>query len=319
VGGRRAEAAPLPLSSFRWNEVIFRSFQSGNLKQLDWLIFQSLRLPTTKRLYRFLDKRFYRRNRIDFDLRTFACEHIGMSKSYKPTELKRRLKPAIDELEEKGFLEPLSDEERYAFQAKGQWRILFIRGPYGREDAHPEPAAEAAALVEALTSRGVAAKVASELVATHPLNRVRIKLETFDWLVQNNDKRVERNPAGYLVAAIRADYRDPADWTAKAAKAAAREAERCAAEVERKKKVEAAAAERAEAERTAELRLRWESLTDSQREGITARVKSEHPGLRRWKAMLEPLCLAELERLLTTGEPIPTATTQGTLFGDGRS
>jgi hypothetical protein len=35
--------------------------------------------------------------------------------------------------------------------------------------------------------------------------------------------------------------------------------------------------------------------------------------------MLEPLCLAELERLLTTGEPIPTATTQGTLFGDGRS
>src|SRR6478735_9805523 len=28
-------AEPLPLSSFRWNEVIFRSFQSGNLKQLD--------------------------------------------------------------------------------------------------------------------------------------------------------------------------------------------------------------------------------------------------------------------------------------------
>ena len=34
-GSRRPSKAPLPLSSFRWNEVIFQSFQSGNLKQLD--------------------------------------------------------------------------------------------------------------------------------------------------------------------------------------------------------------------------------------------------------------------------------------------
>src|SRR6185312_11350612 len=30
----KAVKTPLPLSSFRWNEVIFQSFQSGNLKQL---------------------------------------------------------------------------------------------------------------------------------------------------------------------------------------------------------------------------------------------------------------------------------------------
>src|SRR6185312_11848556 len=29
-GGARADKPPLPLSSFRWNEVIFQSFQSGN-------------------------------------------------------------------------------------------------------------------------------------------------------------------------------------------------------------------------------------------------------------------------------------------------
>ncbi len=33
--GRPGDKTPLPLSSFRWNEVIFQSFQSGNLKQLD--------------------------------------------------------------------------------------------------------------------------------------------------------------------------------------------------------------------------------------------------------------------------------------------
>ena len=32
--------------------------------------------------------------------------------------------------------------------------------------------------------------------------------------------------------------------------------------------------------------------------------------------MLEPLCLAELDRLLTTGEPIPPTHTQPTLFPD---
>ena len=60
-GGSKADKPPLPLSSFRWNEVIFQSFQSGNLKQLDLEFYLKLRLPTTKRMYRFLDKRFYRR------------------------------------------------------------------------------------------------------------------------------------------------------------------------------------------------------------------------------------------------------------------
>jgi hypothetical protein len=58
-----------------WNEVIF---QSGNLKQLDLEFYLRLRLPTTKRMFRFLDQRFYRRNQLDFDLRVLACEHIGL-------------------------------------------------------------------------------------------------------------------------------------------------------------------------------------------------------------------------------------------------
>ena len=127
-GGTKADKPPLPLSSFRWNEVIFQSFQSGNLKQLDLEFYLKLRLPTTKRMYRFLDKRFYRRSRLDFDLRSLACEHIGLSRSYAPTELKRRLKPALEELEQLGFLEPLGPEERYSYVKRGCWKIIFIRG-----------------------------------------------------------------------------------------------------------------------------------------------------------------------------------------------
>src|SRR5215218_2331648 len=133
----KAEKAPLPLSSFRWNEVIFQSFQSGNLKQLDLEFYLGLRLPTTKRMFRFLDKRFYRRSRLDFDLRTLACEHIGMSRSYAPTELKRRLKPALEELEQLGFLEPLGPEERYSYVKRGCWRIILIRGKAAQSDEAP--------------------------------------------------------------------------------------------------------------------------------------------------------------------------------------
>src|SRR3954463_7827192 len=180
AAGRRprktgTEGDPLPLSSFRWNEVIFESFQSGNLKQLDLEFYLRLRLPTTKRMFRFLDKRFYRRWRLDFDLRTLACEHIGMSRSYAPTELKRRLKPALEELEQLGFLEPLSPEERYSWVARGCWRIILIRSQAAPADGPAAPS-EASALAEALAARGVTPRTAAELVAGHPHGRVRTKV-----------------------------------------------------------------------------------------------------------------------------------------------
>ena len=60
--------------------------------------------------------------------------------------------------------------------------------------------------------RGVTSKTAQELVETHPLGRIRTKIEVFDWLLRNEDKRVGKNPAGYLVASIRSDYQIPGDY-----------------------------------------------------------------------------------------------------------
>jgi hypothetical protein len=326
-GGKkaRAEGEPLPLSSFRWNEVIFRSFQSGNLKQLDLDFYLQLRLPTTKRMFRFLDKRFYRRDRLDFDLRTLACEHIGMSRSYKPTELKRRLRPALEELEQLGFLEPLAEEERYLWQGRGSWRIILIRGPRGREPSGASPADEAAELIEALTGRGVTPRTAAELVEAHPPGRIRAKLEVFDWLVKNEDRRVGKNPAGYLVASIREDYQAPEDFQPAGEAEQLAEAERLAAEAERRRQEKG----RAEAEvargREAELRARWEALPPPEREAIAAQVRAENPGLRRWKSMLEPLCLDALARRLSgegpraphpDGPKAKGAKNQPTLFPD---
>ncbi len=310
------DGEPLPLSSFRWNEVIFRSFQSGNLKQLDLDFYLKLRLPTTKRMFRFLDKRFYRRERLEFDLRTLACEHIGLSRSYAPTELKRRLKPALEELEQLGFLEPLSSEDRYAWVSRGCWRIILIRGPHGRESSEPSTVDEANELVELLMARGVASKTANELVEERNGSRIRTKIEVFDWMVKNGDKRVGKNPAGYLVASIRADYQAPEDYKPAAEAERLAEDERLAAEAERRRREKEQRDAEVAQHREADLRRKWEALPSTERDAIMARVKAENPGLKRWKSMLEPLCLAELGRRLDAGETAHPHETQASLFPD---
>jgi hypothetical protein len=320
--GPKPDKPPLPLSSFRWNEVIFQSFQSGNLKQLDLEFYLKLRLPTTKRMYRFLDKRFYRRSRLDFDLRTLACEHIGLSRTYAPTELKRRLKPALEELEQLGFLEPIGPEERYSYVKRGCWRIMFIRGCCVAPEVQGPTALsenQPAELIEALRTRGVTRRTAQELVDSHPASRIRTKIEVLDWLLRNADKRVGKNPAGYLVASIRSDYQAPGDYQTQTSgsKTPDRDSRQLKADSLRSQLMQQQARDEVQAQRdkARETRLRtaWERLTETERESILAAVKAENPGLGRWKKMLEPLCLAVLETRLTAAG---AGTSQKFLFPD---
>ena len=316
---RARESEPLPLSSFRWNEVIFRSFQSGNLKQLDLEFYLKLRLPTTKRMFRFLDKRFYRRDRLEFDLKILACEHIGMSRTYKPTELKRRLRPAIEELEELGFLKPLPEAERYSWQGRGVWRIILVRGPRGRDADETASSTERAELASALMKRGVSEKAASELVEAFSIDRIRSKMDVFDWLVKTTNKRVAKNAAGYLVQSIRDDYKAPEGYTAPDDAERLAETERHLAETERRRRLAEAAEADRQALHEADLRARWDALDDDDRAEITSLVKAANPGLRRLKSMLEPLCLAELERRLIAGGHLPKRPKQGRLFPEGKA
>ena len=314
-GPAKEVKTPLPLSSFRWNEVIFQSFQSGNLKQLDLEFYLRLRLPTTKRMFRFLDKRFYRRARLDFDLRTLACEHIGMSRTYAPTELKRRLKPALEELEQLGFLEPLSAEERYSNVKRGTWRIILIRGRYAQTEDAPPPTPEASELIEALKARGVSARAAVDLVEKFPAGRIQTKLEVFDWLLKNEDKRIGKNPAGYLVASIRADYQAPGDFPAAepvaplALTPIVETAETRRQSRARDQQREDDAETARETLREADLKAAWENLDDAERDEIVASVKAANPGISRWRKMIEPLCLTALETRLGQAR-------QKTLFSD---
>ncbi len=196
-------------SSFVWNEIVFGSFKSGYLKQIDFEFYKNLESAVSKRLYRFLDKRFYHRQRLEFDLRTFSCEHIGLSKNYHNGELKRVLTPAIRELEKLGYIETSSSEERFVRKARGEWGIVFAKA-----SKNTARLAESSPLVQALVDRGLSAASARRLVAQTSGDKVEEKISLVDWLAARSDPRVKKNPAGFLYRSIADDFALPEDYQA---------------------------------------------------------------------------------------------------------
>lgn len=199
----RSTNAEPPLSSFTWNEVLFRSFKSGYLKSIDLGVYHRLEYAAAKRMFRFLDKRFYHKSRWEFDLTEFACEHIGVSRNYDTGQLKRRLQPAIKELEAVGFLEALPTAQRFVKISRGQWKIIVVR------KSDPEiqkPTSERAELLKPLLLRGVTPSVAAQLVRDYPEEVIRAQLKALEELLAAKDRNSIRNPGGFIVRAIREGY-----------------------------------------------------------------------------------------------------------------
>ena len=112
-----------------WTQQFHQSLLNGNIKRLDLDLFFRLKTPTAQRMYRFLDKRFYNSDGVSMDLIEFACGHVGLTESDNVAILKRRLAPAIAELEAIGFLAPLPPEERFQKVKAGVWRVQFRAAP----------------------------------------------------------------------------------------------------------------------------------------------------------------------------------------------
>lgn len=116
------------LSSIEWSKVVFKSFQEGNVKNLNFQFYRELETPLSKRLFRFLDKRLHKKQALlEIDIEKLACDHVGLSRNYIIPEIKRKLFPAITELEQKGFLAPLPISKRFKQIGRGKWEVAFSR------------------------------------------------------------------------------------------------------------------------------------------------------------------------------------------------
>lgn len=264
----------LPSSQFTWNRIFLRSCQADNLKRLDLETYFALGSAVTKQMYRFLDKRFYSRPDWTFDLQEFALGHVGLSRNYTAAKIKEKLQPALAELESIGFLEPMGREERYMKVGRGRWKIALVRKasgpPAGAGEVQPVPPAPLGFL-EALTARGITPATAAELVAAHPEDSIRERIEVFDWLAGRMDRRISRNPGGYLAESIRKGYVAPKGFESTAGRA------RRLTEAEgRRREAEEAKRRAQEEQRTREeaqqarITAYWDSLPPGEQEKIRA-------------------------------------------------
>ena len=188
----RVRRGGLPFSSFTWNTTFIESCQADNLKRLDLDRYFAFRSAISKRVYRFLDKRFYLRAEWEFDLKEFAFEHVGLSRNYASNagKIKEKLQPALDELEGIDFLEPLPRDERYRKNGR-EWVIRLCR-PAGGTAPPPldVPAGERSTAAGVLVARGVTEATADDLARHFAPEAITAKVEVFDWLTDRKETPV---------------------------------------------------------------------------------------------------------------------------------
>jgi hypothetical protein len=309
----RRKASVSPPSYVHWTPQFFQSLASGNLKKLDLDRLFALNSPTAQRMYRFLDKRFYNADVVEMDLRDFACGHLGVTSSPNVAELKRRLAPAVAELEAIGFIEPAPSEERYHKYRKGIWRVRLRRtgsgsrpaGGTGASASSPAPAAAPSGFpavagrvpILSAADRGApqAAAARAVVVAFYRAWTPGVGSEPTEAELARARELVARHGGdGALglvepvVALLRLKFPD-----ARRFGAAVPYFEMAAAGARRREAADLEAAERrAQREEAARRRVEddafldvwtpaWEALGESEREAIRASVLAEHPYLAR--------------------------------------
>ncbi|HMB08509.1 MAG TPA: replication initiator protein A [Isosphaeraceae bacterium] len=285
-------------SSFTWGKKFFKSCRDGNLKRLDMSTYFALKSAISKQLYRHLDKRFYLRPEWTYDLRELAFEHVGMSRNYTAAKLKEKLRPALDELEGIGFLEPMSAADRYSKTGRGAWNIRLVRKLPPPAEAPPAetkpPEPEPTGLERELVERGVTRSAAADLVRDFPAERIRRQVEVVDWLRETKPKRI-KDLGAYLAKAIREDFATPAGFEGKAGRAARETAKRAALEREAEARKSKARAREIEAQ----IQAYWEALPPERRAALEAEALAGAAPADR--AAYEAALAPPVRRLLQAG------------------
>lgn len=210
--GRDADTKP---SFFIWSEVMFRSFQAGFIKKLNLDFYLDLKSAVSKRIYRFLDKHFWYRSRLQMNLFIFAHEKIGISRNYKHvSSIRQQLDGAFEELIKCGFISSVE------YVGKGRDAALVVCAAkqgsanqrmktQGLPEVEVVSGATAVNTREevqaALEQRGLDARQVTRLVADKDekqLQRMKLIMQHVDQLIASGSRLVSRSPKGFLYRAV---------------------------------------------------------------------------------------------------------------------
>jgi plasmid replication initiation protein len=313
VSGPRTAGKAL-LSWATWTQQFQQSLQNGNIKRLDLDLFFRLSSPTAQRMYRYLDKRFYNAPTLAMDLVEFACGHIGLTETNNVAILKRRLAPALEELEAIGFLARLPPEQRYQKVKAGVWRIHFqaasaqAAGP--GEVAPSEEVKRLPAGVEVTPAALAAAFYRQWDPTTQPTPGVR-DLEQAQAVLRAQGPEHALALLTCLVRVTRKEWPDCRSLSGAVQKylpeavkmyrqQQRREANKQAAE---RKKQQAAAVQASQTNAERLLQEAWAGLPEAEQALIRQRVLEKLGGSGAPAAFVQRLCLEELGRRLHPATP----------------
>jgi plasmid replication initiation protein len=180
----------------RFHPVFIRNYEAQYLKGLDADFFWSLKMPLSKRLYRLID--LQRVGGLLWRTDLFAVrDQVPLDYPY-PSQIKRALKKAHRELEEKGFLSGVEYE--------GNATVLYrISQAFARRQKALELSGTPQEMfaIERLMREGVRGDTARDLVVSHGAEKCLRYAEALDAL------EGIRNRASFLVSAIRKGYALP--------------------------------------------------------------------------------------------------------------
>lgn len=263
-------------SVFVLNDVLFQSLSNHYVRVVDLDQHGRFESHFAGEAYRLLGKLFYQRTSQEIPLEEFAF-HIGVTGNYGDNgQLKRKLDPAIKELEDEGVIVPVPKSERYRKISRGKWAIRFEKPQQAKLKA-PSPTKQTELfdqpIAEELVGRGVNPEIAKGLAEKYDEELIANKIELVEWMEAKDPGKVKKLPA-CLVAAITQDWQDK-DFKSKAELEA--EAQAVAeAQAKRRRKQDAQAARKAQedARRSEEAQAKQQVI-----DGYLASLRAEENAL----------------------------------------
>ena len=222
------------LSEFTWSETIFASIQANNLKYLNFGLLQGFKSQIAKRLYRILDKRFYKTNHARYNMFELCHEKIGLSRKLQyRSNLIQKLTPAITELKTIGFLEKIkfigddvifycgernnqiiSDNTKIGIESKAQTKKNNDTKIELQNEISVDPSDPKELLSNELVKRGVDRRWASNYVHSaigESLVKTADLIEYFDQIVRT-DKTKVKFPGGFLRTMLEEEWALPPNF-----------------------------------------------------------------------------------------------------------
>ncbi|MFO0888212.1 MAG: hypothetical protein U0790_03590 [Isosphaeraceae bacterium] len=275
--GKRADAVYIVL-----NDVYIQVLNGAMTRPLDYDYLRGLP-PAPQRFYEILSYQMFaalKHNRPSARLvYSEFCTYAPQTRYADYERVKKQMYKVHAPHRKSGYIKAVEFEDATDSEGQPDWVILYTPGPKARAEYRAFTKRGGPVVIEIeqpttleqeLAKRGVTERVARELVAEFPEERIRLQLEVTDW---KHEKGQVNDRGAFLVAAIRDNHPAPDGFETKAQRTEK------ANDEARKKREEANARRLRERERAAHARMKafWDGLTPEEQEALDVEALEAAP------------------------------------------